>query len=221
MELSGFNKIVNTLGDALGVFDFSFFISGFTTFSFLMVELHKYIPDIINKLKGWETIVILILVIYVCGLMSWAIGKRIRCFFLCFKHMSLHGIKEDLKDVMQKTQKGLDINKTSKDYETIYSKMWVDLSMNENGRNRIGFINQMWVKKAVFEGLISSWLVGFVVTFDVDSYQTLLNLKADSCLPCILRVVLLLLMIVSAHMGTEYARSQIKDVVVAHHELCK
>ena len=101
MDLSGLNKIVNTLGDALGVFDFSYFISGFTTFGFLMVKIHYFIPDILHKLTGWEAVVVSVFAIYLCGLMSWAIGKIIRWIIFCFVHGSIHGIRADLKAVMQ------------------------------------------------------------------------------------------------------------------------
>jgi len=220
MDISGLNKIFNTLGEALGVFDFSFFISGFTTFSFLMVEVHHYKSDIFYKLTGWEAAVAVILVIYVCGLMSWALGKMIRWALLCIRHLSRHGIRDDLKVVMQETQQGLGINETSNNYEVLYSKLWIDLSKKEEGKERIAFINQMWVKRAMFEGLIVSWLVGFIVAFDVECYQTLFNLKEDSCVPCILKVTMFILALVSVYMGTEYARNQIKEIVVAHHEIC-
>ena len=221
MDLSGLNKIFNTLGEALGVFDFSFFISGFTTFSFLMVEVHHYNPDILNKLTGWEAIVATIFIIYLCGIMSWSLGKLIRWTILCIRHLSRHGMRDDLKAVMKETKQGLGINDDSNNYEVLYSKLWIDLSKKEEGKERIAFINQMWVKRAMFEGLIVSWLVGFIVACDVECYQTLLNLKEDSYVPCILKVTMFILTLVSAYMGTEYARNQIKEVVVAHHEICK
>lgn len=221
MDLSGFNKIINTVGEALGVFDFSFFISGFTTFSFLMVEVHHYRPDILYKLTGWEAIVATIFIIYLCGIMSWALGKLIRWVILCIRHLSRHGIRDDLKAVIQETRQGLGIIEDSNNYEVLYTKLWIDLSKKEEGKERIAFINQMWVKRAMFEGLIVSWLVGFIVACDVECYQTLLNLKEDSCVPCILKETMFILTLVSTYMGTEYARNQIKEVVVAHHEICK
>lgn len=220
MDLPGLNKILDTLGDALGVFDFSFFISGFTTFCFLMLEVHHYNSDILYKLLGWEMVVVVILIIYICGLMSWTLGKMIRWLVLCICHCSPHGIRDDLRKVMQKTQEGLGVPRTMKNFETVYSKMWVDLSEKEEGMKRIPFINQMWVKRAVFEGLITSWLVGFMVACDVDCYQKLLNLTENSCLPCILKVTMIVLVIVSVYTGTEYARVQIKEVVIAHHKIC-
>lgn len=221
MDLSGLNKIFNTLGEALGVFDFSFFISGFTTFSFLMVEVHHYNPDILNILTGWEAIVATIFIIYLCGIMSWSLGKLIRWAILCIIHFSRHGIQDDLKEVMQETQQGLGISDPPNNCEVLYSKLWIELSKKEEGKERIAFINQMWVKRAMFEGLVVSWLVGFIVACDVECYQTLLNLKEDSCMPCILKVTMFILTLVSAYMGTEYARNQIKEVVVSHHEICK
>lgn len=221
MDLSGLNKIFNTLGEALGVFDFSFFISGFTTFCFIMVEIHHYKSDILYKLTGWEAIVAVILVIYICGLMSWAIGKMIRWVVMSIRHLSIHGIRKDLEKVMQETQDGLGITKTTKNFETVYTKMWVELSQKEEGKERMSFINQMWVKRAMFEGLITSWIIGFAVACDLECYQKLLNLPDNSCLPCIFKMTLLLLTAVSAYMGTEYARNQIREVVVTHHQICK
>ena len=220
MNLSGLNKIFDTLGEALGVFDFSFFISGFTTFSFLMVEVHHHIPDIFHKLTGWEEMAAVILVIYICGLMSWVIGKRIRWGVLCVIHWNWHGVREDLKKVMNETERELGRTNTSNHVETRYTQMWVALSKKEEGKERTAFVNQMWVKRALFEGLITSWLVGLVVSCDFECYQTLLKLEQDSCLPCILKVTMIVFALVSAYMGTEYARNQIKEVVVAHKEIC-
>lgn len=221
MDLSGLDKIFNTLGEALGVFDFSFFISGFTTFCFLIFEVHHYNPGILLNLTRWEMVVAVILVIYICGLMSWSIGRMIRWLIVCVWCRNPHAIKDDLKKVMQETQEGLGIPKTMKDCETVYSKMWVELSKDKEGQKRIPFINKMWVKRAVFEGLITSWLMGLVVACDVDSYRKLLNLADDSCMPCILKVTMIVLILVSAYMGTDYAKNQIKEVVIAHHIICK
>lgn len=72
MELFGLNKIVDTLGNAFGVFDFSFFISGAVTLGFIALDLHYYGHDGILQLQGWTSVLIYILAIYVCGLMSWS-----------------------------------------------------------------------------------------------------------------------------------------------------
>lgn len=40
MEIVGLNKIVNALGNAFSVFDFSFFISGAVTLGFIALDLH-------------------------------------------------------------------------------------------------------------------------------------------------------------------------------------
>lgn len=221
MDLSGLNKIINTLGEALGVFDFSFFISGFTTFSFLLVKIHYFIPDILHKLSGWEAIVVTVFVIYLCGLMSWAIGKMIRWFFLCFLHGSIHGVRADLKAVIMETNRGLGIRENITNPEVLYTKMWIELSKCDEGKERVAFINQMWVKRAMFEGLIVSWLVGFLVALDVECYQSLLHLEDNSCVPCILKIATFIMASVSWYMGTEYARDQIKEIVVAYHDICK
>ena len=134
MDLSGLNKVFNTLGDAMGVFDFSFFISGFATFSFSLVEVYHYIPDILHKLTEWEAIVIVVFVIYLCGLMSWTIGKMIRWGMLCIIHGSIHGVRADLNKVMQDTRRGLGINENITNPEVLYTKMWIELCKNNEGK---------------------------------------------------------------------------------------
>ena len=42
MEISGLNKIMDAIGDAFSIFDFSFFISGAATLGFVMLDMHYY-----------------------------------------------------------------------------------------------------------------------------------------------------------------------------------
>lgn len=223
MEKIGLNLIVDSLGNVLSVFDFSFFISGAVTLGFIVIDLHNHGLDGFLQLDGWKLVMICILAIYVCGLMSWSIGKLMRWGVLRI-FWGKDGIKKDFDDIFERTKKALvkknDSSEVADDNDTIndflYTNMWIEIEKDSTLASKLSSLNKMWVMVALFEGLSFSWLVGLFVYFDgwlIGKWIT------NSCTlyHIVLCLVFLGLSIVSLHRATKYARDLVKDVVATYY----
>lgn len=219
MELFGLNKIVDTLGNAFGVFDFSFFISGAVTLGFIALDLHYYGHDGILQLQGWTSVLIYILAIYVCGLMSWNVGKLMRWGLLRLI-WGKGGVKKDFNKIFKevksyKVRKGDTANSTD---APSYQQMWIKIELDSKSAGRMLFLNKMWVMVALFEGLSFSWIVGLLVYLDgwlVGGWITTSNVYFN-IVPC---AVLIGFAIVSFHRATIYSQDLIKEVAATFNSL--
>ena len=224
MEVLGLNKIVDALSNAFSVFDFSFFISGAVTLGFIALDLHYYGHDGVLQLQGWTSVLIYILAIYVCGLMSWSIGKLMRWGILrCL--WGKDGVKNDFDEIFAKAKAENAIrqggepeaeNPGEDDDNTGYKKMWIVIEKNEKMAGRLSSLNKMWVMVAVFEGLAFSWVVGIIVYFD--GWLVGRWIKTECFwLNIVPLLVLVALIIVSLHRATKYSRDLIEEVVAVYY----
>lgn len=225
MEIVGLNKVIDALGNAFSVFDFSFFISGAVTLGFIALDLHYYGHDGILQLQGWTSVLIYILAIYVCGLMSWSIGKLMRWGLLRLI-WGKDGVRKDFEKVYNDTQnnntKGqqdaTQVTTGNESNRVSYTKMWIDIEKKPELASKLSSLNKMWVMVAVFEGLACSWMVGILVYLDgwlVGGW--LIN---DSILLKLVPLLVLIVMIVVClHRATCYSRDLIKDVVTTYNNL--
>lgn len=219
MEIVGLNKVIDALGNAFSVFDFSFFISGAVTLGFIALDLHYYGHDGILQLQGWTSVLIYILAIYVCGLMSWSVGKLLR-WGLLWLLWGKDGIKKDFDKIFEEA-KAVYVSKgkaTKNQNSTSYQEMWIEIENDSKYAGRMSYLNKMWVMVAVFEGLAFSWIVGLLVYLDgwlVGGWITTSNVYFN-IVPC---AVLIGLAIVSFHRATIYSRDLIKEVVTTYNNL--
>ena len=74
--------MIDKLSEGLTFFDFSYFISGFVTYSSIVYFVMTVFCKVIN-LSLWGLIVFSLVSIYISGLLSFSIGKwlRISCMF--------------------------------------------------------------------------------------------------------------------------------------------
>lgn len=219
MEIVGLNKVIDALGNAFSVFDFSFFISGAVTLGFIALDLHYYGHDGILQLQGWTSVLIYILAIYVCGLMSWSVGKLLRWGLLRLL-WGKDGIKKDFDKIFEEA-KAVYVSKgeaTKKQNSTSYQEMWIEIENDSKYAGRMSYLNKMWVMVALFEGLSFSWIVGLLVYLDgwlVGGWITTSNVFFN-IVPC---AVLIGLVIVSFHRATIYSRDLIKEVIATFNSL--
>lgn len=224
MEIVGFNKIADALGNAFSVFDFSFFISGAATLGFVALDLHYYGHDGILQLSGWTSVLVYLLAIYICGLMSWSVGKLMR-WGLLRVIWGQNGIKEDFNRIFENARNACNNSNTNNPedlndriYDTDYTSMWITIEKNPRLASKFSSLNKMWVMIAVFEGLACSWLVGLLVYFDgllVGNW-----IKTDVLFyKFVPPLILLILFIVSLHRATVYSRDLIKEVVTTYYTI--
>lgn len=227
MEKLNFQRIIDIISDALSIFDFSFIISGGVLY-LIIYGLLKYLGllDWIGSLNPAFVVAGSIFLIYVLGLMAWSIGKPIREFFITLKpffKMPHAKRDEDLKQTIESTK--IDLNKVvDKDFtkvdssknavkadnRLIYSYMWSILSSvdNNTAKERIHFCNRYWVMQAVFEGLITDWIIciGLAIAF-------IANGKIHSIAFILIMLILLICLSASISRATYYSRSQIREIV--------
>ena len=224
MEIPGLNKIADALGNAFSVFDFSFFISGAVTLGFILIDMHYYGYNAIFHLRGWIGGLVYILAIYICGLMSWSIGKLIRWAVLRLM-WGKDGINADFEKVFKEAQDAnrcdkKDSGSGEKEDDThksiFYTKMWIEIEKDSKLIGKLSSLNRMWVMVAVFEGLSFSWLVGLFVYLDgwlvgkwIETESVVFNFVP--------LMVLLLLFAVSLHRATIYSRDLVKEVVTTYY----
>lgn len=219
MEIPGLNKIGEAIGNAFSVFDFSFFVSGTVTLSFIVLDMHYYGYNGILYLEGWKAVAIYILAIYVCGLMSWSVGKLMRWAILWLIWWKKRGINGDFKTQFEKIESCYIVNPTetgNKTNDVKYSEMWIEIEKEDNLARKLNSLNKMWVMVALYEGLAFSWIVGLLVYFDGWLVGKWIK---TSCLfwnivPCF---VLLGLSAASLHRATRYSCDLIKDVITTYY----
>lgn len=191
--MPNFQRIMDKLSNALDILDFSFLISGGTTFGIVYTFL-TYVQDIEITLihKGFIGVCCILLIAYVCGLFSWSIGKYIRrTFFLKSSGKSAAQSNEDhcFEELFKTINEKFDTTTPPKnesqnaiikypfiDNTLNYTYMWnkIAQSKNEEVQERYNFINKYWVMQAIFEGLIGSAMIGIVLCL-LSIIQTLCN----------------------------------------------
>lgn len=223
MDIPGLKKVGDAIGNAFSVFDFSFFVSGTVTLGFIVLDMHYYGHDGILKLDGWKSIVGWILAIYVCGLMSWSTGKWIRWAIFRVIWYKKGGIRGDFKKIFDETVGKYNQNPGDNAVNTInandikYTAMWLYIDMEEKLKEKMSFLNKMWVMIAVYEGLMFSWIVGLMVYLDGFLIGKWIspNPRWSFVVPII---ILLILFISSCRRATAYSRDLIKEVIVTYYE---
>lgn len=213
--MPNFQKIIDILSNAFSVLDFSFIISGMC--SFLIIVYDLYCHDIFFFVENVTlTVTCGVLLAYVCGLFSWLIGKGIRYRF----HEKEESFNEAYTKAMDfvgnfRLPEKLEIMKNmSAGREEAYSFMWTELEKIEAAKDKLSFIRRAWVMRAMFEGLITSCLLGIVALFDLKYYLgdelTWLTVIVPSAL-------LLFCACLSAHEAKRCAENQITEVILSYY----
>lgn len=226
----GLGKIVDALAGALSIFDFSFLVSGSATLAVILVDIcmHTGAGWLLDMAKwpGWIIVAILLLSIYICGLIAWMIGRELREGTLTFageENVQDDSYAEkDFKRVYNKLTESIGFENGELPSFTnkmdIYSYMWIKLDSiktNENIKGRLAYCNRFWVMRALFEGLLFTWLLVIIVLIDLAFTCHLLEHMCVAYL-VILIFFLIILMYYTAKRATSYANDQIKEIVIAY-----
>lgn len=180
--VNNFQKIIDTISEALSFFDFSFIVSGSVTYGTICYYLWKLewlsIPD-----ETWFAVVTSVILVYVCGLISFIYGKKIRIWFL--KIIMSNGWKNKFKAFWGKNQNvemfkrsydnvvnaiadeehrirllnGIEGTLSEEHAQLEYTVMWSHLRDCKECDRTVTFINRFWVMQAVCEGLLFSSIV--------------------------------------------------------------
>lgn len=96
------------------------------------------------------------------------------------------------------------------DNRLIYSYMWSKLSSADNNaaKERIHFCNRYWVMQAVFEGLITDWIICIGL-----SIALLASDKISWGLFITAMVIFITSLFASINRANYYSRSQIREII--------
>lgn len=170
-------RIVDVIADAFSIFDFSFIVSGGFLLTIIAGVLWRFNRlSFLNSMSIVYLIPLLILLIYVMGLMAWSIGKPIREF--CLKSSSdksfwrlPHSKRDaDFEGIITSLKDFTELKKESEykdaDNKLLYSMMWTALSTADNVKfsERVSLCNRYWVMQAVFEGLVTDFIVCMIAS---------------------------------------------------------
>lgn len=145
-----FYKIFGKIADVFGIFDFSFFISG--SVAFIQIYLFMLFNDnedflVLKEDLNWWKILI---VIYILGLVMFALGRFIRQDMFKQKDRKYSLFEEY----------GICKKYEEKEIDKLFCQYWANL---RNGKDLKGYehYNRLWVMTAVYEGLASNVLLSW------------------------------------------------------------
>lgn len=228
METLGLKKLFDKIGDALNIFDFSFLISGFVSLSIIMAGVTVHVGfswfDGLMSWPTWLMVIVVLLLVYVCGLVSWMIGKEMRKSCLSDDSKNESPEQKDFTLVYDGLVRSLGLQDSVLPQFTnkmdIYYYMWIKLdsikeSENENVKGRLAYCNRLWVMRALFEGLMTSCLLGFLLLIDL-IFIVKVHRMPEIMVCGVGFFVLITLMYFAYKTANSYAHSQIKEIVIAY-----
>lgn len=209
----GVQKVIDRISDIFTIFDFSYLVAGITTFLIICYGLWHcdmlQLPDNFF-IKG----TLFIVISYLCGLISFAIGKFLRPFYV-----QLEGHGKINKRFFEIFNAAIVYSKDNthplKEYTTVkecklyYTEMWSFLRQCEGAASMLSFINRYWVMQAVYEGLAASFLIGIGVGI-------LLLWKTITFVSVLTTILCFICSLFCFHEGTRYADTQISEIVITY-----
>lgn len=228
-----FKKTIEDILEGLNFFDFSFFISGFATFFTLMFFMEELFAKT-YEYKSVYGVLAAIILIYVCGVVSFSMGKIIRPLIRkylekarwnwlkvkSFDELFEEGQKWALEN-KKKTMPGATTNDLpgqlsfSDQKGMAYSAMWIEIRRKDERGTYYKPLYRQWVMQAVCEGLMFSFLL--IILLSVVAIY--INTKEHSS--CHLYIASSILAIIGiwgcCREAQRYAENQIKEVVISYY----
>lgn len=228
-----FKKTIEDVLEGLNFFDFSFFISGFATFFTLMFFMEELFAKI-YEYKSVYGVLAAIILIYVCGVVSFSMGKIIRTLIRkylekarwnwlkvkSFDELFEEGQKWALEN-KKKTMPGATTNDLpgqlsfSDQKRMAYSAMWIEIRRKDERGTYYKPLYRQWVMQAVCEGLMFSFLLIILFSF-VAIY---INTKGHSSYHLYIASSILAIIGIwgCCREAQRYAENQIKEVVISYY----
>lgn len=219
---ANFQKIIDKISEAFSFFDFSFFVSGAATYGISCYFLWQF-----DELKPFESttinVLISIILIYLCGVISFSYGKwiRLKCFQITKGYnwmQKLFGRPDSFVECFENAIKYANKRPgtiltcsalTDAEKKCYYTEMWSFLRNKPEAKETVAFLNRYWVMQAVCEGLIFSSILaiagGIAWTF-----------KAHDAIYLVISGMAFLAFLILCREGRRYAETQILEVVIAY-----
>lgn len=206
---ANFQKIIDRISEAFSFFDFSFLISGSATFAICCYTLNRLGMDVSSD-SSFLNVCVSIVGIYIAGLISFALGKKIRVWIVDKdgKHF------EEIFNETVRFTKGAEYDDNTQNLKLRYTQMWACLRDNQEAKESMTFLNRLWVMQAVFEGLmfssviaiVSGVILGIVITWNMCDVWYMIIGGLIAAIACYWE-------------GKRYAETQIKEVIITYYQL--
>ena len=228
-----FKKTIEDILEGLNFFDFSFFISGFATFFTLMFFMEELFAKT-YEYKSVYGVLAAIILIYVCGVVSFSMGKIIRTLIRkylekarwnwlkvkSFDELFEEGQKWALEN-KKKTMPGATTNDLpgqlsfSDQKGMAYSAMWIEIRRKDERGTYYKPLYRQWVMQAVCEGLMFSFLL--IILLSVVAIY--INTKEHSSYHLYIASSILAIIGIWGYCreAQRYAENQIKEVVISYY----
>lgn len=228
-----FKKTIEDVLEGLNFFDFSFFISGFATFFTFMFFMEELFAKI-YEYKSVYGVLAAIILIYVCGVVSFSMGKIIRTLIRkylekarwnwlkvkSFDELFEEGQKWALEN-KKKTMPGATTNDLpgqlsfSDQKRMAYSAMWIEIRRKDERGTYYKPLYRQWVMQAVCEGLMFSFLL--IILLSVVAIY--INTKEHSSYHLYIASSILAIIGIwgCCREAQRYAENQIKEVVISYY----
>ncbi len=206
---ANFQKIIDRISEAFSFFDFSFLISGSATFAICCYTLNRLGTDVSSD-SSFLNVCVSIVGIYIAGLISFALGKKIRVWMVDKDGKRF----EEIFNETVRFTKGAEYDYNTQNLKLRYTQMWAHLRNNQEAKESTTFLNRLWVMQAVFEGLMISSaiaIVGGVILGIVLGWK--------QCDVWYMIIGGLIAAIACYWEGKRYAETQIKEVIITYYQL--
>lgn len=193
------DNILNRVANVFNIFDFSFFISG--AVAFIQIYLFMLFNDnnnlvVLEKYFNWWNVLI---VIYILGLVMFALGRSIR------------------QDIFKKKNRKYSLfekygisDKSKEEIDMLFCQYWSNLR-NGNDLKGYDYYSRLWVMTAVYEGLASNVLLalGLIMPWICETFN-------EYCLWVIFAalVVAVLMMFLLFREARKNAETIVEDFIV-------
>lgn len=229
-----FKSIIDKISEGLNFFDFSFFVSGFVTY----VTLLYFFGEMFCKTIEYTTVtgvLASIVLSYICGIISFSMGKWIRTKIQWLFHWKWLGDwrDRDFDEIFKESQENFiafsglceefgatlntpvlynDAGNVMNFNKFSYSAMWIEIrKLDEKGVYYRPLYRQ-WVMQAICEGLAFSFLLIFVLSIFV-----LFFVEVWVYLYVCSLILAFIAFCASCYEGRRYAENQIKEVIISYY----
>lgn len=206
---ANFQKIIDRISEAFSFFDFSFLISGSATFAICCYTLNRLGMEVSSD-SSFLNVCVSIVGIYIAGLISFALGKKIRVWIADKDGKRFEEIFNETVGFI----KGAEYDDNTRNLKLWYAQMWAYLRDNQEAKESTMFLNRLWVMQAVFEGLmissaiaiVSGVILGIVIGWNMCDVWYMIIGGLIAAIACYWE-------------GKRYAETQIKEVVITYYQL--
>ena len=177
---SGIRGLFDRIGEFFHLFDLSFFVSGAITFSALAYWWwQQKKPTLALPSSTWLRVVALVVLCYVCGLLSFAAGR----FAASLWRRTWPSRKEFFTKLLRETIESHDISTSEiRPYLTgpdkpwrLYERLWVDLRESRERATSFALLNRYWVMAATYDGIAISCAVWVPVLASIPPLEGTFN----------------------------------------------